>query len=149
MNCKDCKYWDCLKGKNYGLCNNGKIARGGDREIKEGDEARYKDASGYGAVMFMGEDFGCIHFSGTKRTKKELFHDEVPTSYKRSGNTYTRRINGHHIRVVIMDSCYDIDLCIGNQHSFDDDKHVANYMRHLVCNLAATIREVEKKAKSY
>lgn len=62
MNCKDCKCWERWKGEIYGQCDSLKVAYGHEHEIKVGDEAFYMDCETYGAGLFLGENFGCIHF---------------------------------------------------------------------------------------
>ncbi len=61
MKCKSCKYWKrTKKGSNYGLCSSPKFQYKGDME--NGDDVFYEDAHRYQVAIFMGENFGCIHF---------------------------------------------------------------------------------------
>ena len=60
MNCKNCKYWTRQKSENFGYCSSSKLGYG--CPITKGDEVSYTDIECYGAVLELGENFGCIHF---------------------------------------------------------------------------------------
>jgi len=56
--CKNCKYYEKITSECW--CN--KFVEGGD--VNEGgrDIISYHDHDRYGAVIEVGENFGCIHF---------------------------------------------------------------------------------------
>ena len=67
MKCKDCKYWTVRKDAvNYGDCLNEKfryIGSDSNAHAYENDMLLYVDVECYKASVFVGKDFGCIHFS--------------------------------------------------------------------------------------
>lgn len=64
MNCKNCKYYIPGKdGVKWGECNHPAML---DDDTKEADEAPidgvYATCDEYRGQLFVGEEFGCIHF---------------------------------------------------------------------------------------
>lgn len=71
----------------------------------------------------------------------------IPTSYRRGTNTYTRTINGHYIRILIMSSCWDIDVCYGGECDFDKEKHKYHVGGSTADSLRIHIKDAEEIAE--
>jgi len=73
MKCKDCEHWSENRLNHYekdkavhGDCDNASFTESGSEDrFKDGLE--YWDYEGYSAGFTTGPDFGCIHFSSTRR----------------------------------------------------------------------------------
>ena len=65
--CKNCKFYkapgDTLTNENdRGTCNCDKLAEIDETEGKLDDRLAYTDYEGYASYLWVGENFGCIHF---------------------------------------------------------------------------------------
>ena len=65
--CKNCKYYKKPEGfylkSDRGTCNNEKISEGfTDKDYPLNDKLEYADYEGYMAYLWVGQNFGCIHF---------------------------------------------------------------------------------------
>lgn len=69
--CKTCKHWEFPPdhvGKDGvgGACTSGKFIDGSyPSKITPQDGIVFRDYEGYGAVLWTGPDFGCIHHEAT------------------------------------------------------------------------------------
>lgn len=68
MKCSECSFWDKDKygvhSENFGVCESGKIVNRADKNRTSTDGLSYRgdDYRLFGAAVFTGKDFGCVHF---------------------------------------------------------------------------------------
>lgn len=61
--CKNCKYFSRDEDENYGYCENENFVYDGDVGNRPINGLTYADYEGYAACVYVGEEFGCIHFA--------------------------------------------------------------------------------------
>ena len=60
--CEDCRYWVRVDTEHFGRCRNQKIAFDVSMHGPAVDGLAYWDSDGYGATVYMGNEFGCVHW---------------------------------------------------------------------------------------
>ena len=71
--CKNCKYWEKqadneIRKDGLGICKSKKFRYMYDIDIYPIDGLVYWDADYYEAGIFVGQDFGCIHWKKKKKS---------------------------------------------------------------------------------